>query len=61
MFPLLNIYHVSIISQDISGTLSKQDGVSEIFVWVNRPICQSGLFLNGNQKLTRESSVMFDY
>lgn len=46
---------------EISGTLSKQDGVSETFEWVNRTICQSGLFLNGNQETIRESFVMFDY
>lgn len=58
---MLNIYYASIISQNISGTLSKQDRVRETFGWVNRTICQSSFFLNGNQKLTRESSVMFDY
>lgn len=39
----------------------KQDRVSEMFRWVNRTICPSGLCLNGNEKPTKESSVMFDY
>lgn len=59
--PWLNIYRTSIISQSTSGTLAKQDGVSVTLRWVNRTICQSGLFLNGNQKLAGESFAMFDY